>query len=221
MPAEVLLFGGTFDPPHVGHLMIADLAREQMGVDEVWFLPAPEPPHKPKGLRHSFMTRVRMVDALCEGYPSLYCRPIEAFLPTPSYSVDTVRACRRWWPETRFRFLVGADSLAQLPAWQEAAELVSLLDMVVAVRTDYPIHQVIDDVKQALPAIKLEVLHMPLVDVSSTWIRSRFDAGQSLCEVVPSRVLEIWAVGQKSGELGEKGQDAPKANSRGGTEGAI
>ncbi|EJY57024.1 nicotinate (nicotinamide) nucleotide adenylyltransferase [Alicyclobacillus hesperidum URH17-3-68] len=189
---KVLLFGGTFDPPHVGHLTMAQLAYEQTGVDEVWFLPAPSPPHKADIADDTFAWRVAMVSALLHDRPHLRTMPLEARLPRPSYTIDTVKACKKWYAGVDFMFLLGADSLAHLPTWSGATALCSLIPFVVAAREGYPIAQTMAKVRKALPNLQVGVIEMPLLDVSSTWLRERLDRGQDTCELVPERVLDVW-----------------------------
>ena len=187
---RVLLFGGTFDPPHVGHLTMAQLALEQTQADEVWFLPAPLPPHKLS--IPTYNHRLKMTQALIEGYAGMKVSVMEEDLPKPSYSVHTVEACQVRYPTYDFRFLLGADSLRALPTWHRASDLATMLPFVVAHRSTHPLDAAIDEIRRRLPGIQFEVLEMPLLDVSSTWLRSRLSLSLSVCGLVPERVLELW-----------------------------
>lgn len=189
---QILLFGGTFDPPHLGHLMMAELALEQIGVDEVWFLPAPLPPHKLTQAHRPYAQRVRMTEALIAGYRNMSVSTIEASLAVPSFTVDTVEACQRQYPEFDFRFLIGSDSLGDLPMWHRAHQLVGNVRFVVAVRSSHGIQETLANSLRALPKLQVQVIEMPLLDISSTWLRNRLHAGQSVCGLVPDRVLELW-----------------------------
>ncbi|WP_146824008.1 nicotinate (nicotinamide) nucleotide adenylyltransferase [Alicyclobacillus suci] len=192
---RVLLFGGTFDPPHIGHLAMAQLAWEQTGVDEVWFLPAPSPPHKAQIGDDTFSWRLRMVEALIDGRAGLRAVPIEMYLPRPSFSVDTVRACQTWYTETKFSFLLGTDSLAQLPTWHGAQELVKRIAFYVAGRSGYPFAAALATVQSALSDVRATPIEMPLLDVSSTWLRERLANGLDVFGLVPPRVLDVWNAG--------------------------
>lgn len=192
---EVLLFGGTFDPPHVGHLTMAVLAREQTLADEVWFLPAPSPPHKAGIDDETFLWRTAMVNALLQDCTGLRTMPIEAMLPRPSFSVDTVRACQTWYPNVRFSFLLGTDSLAYLPTWQGALELTERIPFLVAGRSGHPYEQTFRFVQSQLPALQAKGIEMPLLDVSSTWLRERLELGLDVCGLIPPTVLEVWDAG--------------------------
>ncbi|GMA52121.1 putative nicotinate-nucleotide adenylyltransferase [Alicyclobacillus contaminans] len=188
---NVILFGGTFNPPHVGHLMMSQLALEQTGADAVWFLPALVPPHKQQ-VQEPFELRVQMVEALIAGMPGMSVCDIERELPVPSYTVDTLRALRRRYPDYRFQFLLGADSLATLPGWYRADELVHMATILVAARTGHSLTDVLSDAKRQLPAMEVRVVEMPLSDVSSTFLRDRLNHGLPTCGWVPEAVLELW-----------------------------
>lgn len=191
----VLLFGGTFDPPHVGHLTMATLALEQTGVDEVWFLPAPSPPHKSDITDVSFAWRSRMVGALIHAYPGLRLMQLEQNLPRPSFSVDTVQACQTWYPDVHFSFLMGTDSLLQLPTWHGAKQLATLISFIVVARTDYLMEETLAQVRAVLPDVQARCIEMPLLDISSTWLRERLNQGLDTCGLMPPNVLEVWRQG--------------------------
>jgi nicotinate-nucleotide adenylyltransferase len=190
--SEVILFGGTFDPPHIGHLVMAELALEESGAEELWFLPAPVPPHKMKTHALSYELRVRMTEAMVQGRKGMRVCTIEGDLPEPSYTVHTVSACKRAYPQHVFRFLIGSDSLASLPTWHQAKELVENIEFLVAVRSGYPFQTVYSATLEALPGLRAKAIEMPLLDISSTWLRHRFESGLPLCGLVLPEVEEIW-----------------------------
>lgn len=190
--SEVILFGGTFDPPHIGHLVMAELALEESGADELWFLPAPVPPHKMNTHALSYDLRVRMTEAMVKGRKGMRVCTIEGDLPQPSYTVHTVSACKQTYPQHVFRFLIGSDSLASLPTWYHAKELVESIEFLVAVRSGYPFQAVYEATLEVLPGLRAKAIEMPLLDVSSTWLRQRFECGLPLCGLVLPEVEEIW-----------------------------
>lgn len=171
---------------------MAQLALEQTNTDQVWMLPAPMPPHKmgEKHLEYAF--RVEMTKALIQGYPRLSVSTIEASLEGPSYTVDTIVACRQQYPEYYFRFLLGSDSLADLPTWHEAQRLSREIEFVVAGRSSHMFEPTLLHTRRVLPDLQVEILEMPILDISSRWLRVRLEAGQPVCGLVPDRVLEIW-----------------------------
>lgn len=190
---QVLLFGGSFNPPHIGHLTMASLALEQIRANEVWWLPAPIPPHKSHDSEmRSFELRCKMVEILIQTHVGMRMMPLEAHLPRPSYTVDTIRACQSWFPEIEFQFLLGSDSLAQLPTWHGAEELSERISFVVATRTGYPFEAACHEVKQQLPNLRVRHVEMPLLDVASSWLRSRINQQYSTFGLIPEAVLDIW-----------------------------
>lgn len=189
---EIILFGGTFDPPHIGHLTMAELAYEQTDAQEVWFVPAPTPPHKLNEKIHTLYHRTKMVEALVESFGHLKVMPIENQLPSPSYTVDTIRACKVWFPHMRFKLLIGGDSLGHLPTWHKASELVQMVQFLVAARTGYPYEETLREISGMLPGIRAEKIEMPVLDVSSTWIRERLRQGRPVCGLLPENVLRVW-----------------------------
>ncbi|MCF8563307.1 nicotinate (nicotinamide) nucleotide adenylyltransferase [Alicyclobacillus tolerans] len=187
----VILFGGTFDPPHLGHLTMAQLALEQTAADELWFLPAPAPPHKPDVMPIEYGVRVAMTEELIRGFSKMRVSTVESSLAKPSYTVDTIKACQLMYPHYRFYFLIGADSLYHLPTWQHAEELTQRVEFLVAARSSYPFAQTLEDVKPKLPDLRVRRIEMPLLDVSSTWLRDRIRTGLPVCGLVPERVLKV------------------------------
>src|SRR6516165_5746539 len=101
------LFGGTFDPIHVGHLILAERCREEAGLDAVWFLPSYRPPHKPDGAVSAFADRCAMVSAAIAGVSGFRMEPIEADLPPPSYTAQTLETLHGLHPATEFDLIIG------------------------------------------------------------------------------------------------------------------
>ncbi|SIS67192.1 nicotinate (nicotinamide) nucleotide adenylyltransferase [Alicyclobacillus vulcanalis] len=196
---RILLFGGTFDPPHVGHLTMAQIAYEQMGADEVWWMPAAKPPHKAEIGVDTFAWRYRMVEALLGARRHMRVTDVENRLPKPSYTVDTLRALIRAHPDVHFLFLLGADSLQHLPEWHGAAELCEMVRFVVARRPGYDFDTAAATARARLPHLQMDVIDMPMLDVSSTWVRDRLDRELDVCGLVPDPVLAIWREGPKGG----------------------
>ena len=128
------LFGGTFDPIHLGHLILAEACREAVALDRVWFVVAGAPPHKPPGGRTSLDDRAEMVRIAIAGHPAFEVSDVEARRPGPHYSVDTLEAVRLERPDDDLFFLIGADSLVDLPFWRHPDRIAELATLVVANR---------------------------------------------------------------------------------------
>src|SRR5215471_5138390 len=116
---RVGIFGGTFDPVHLGHLVLAEQAREQGRLDEVWFVPAPRPPQKDGQAITRFDARVEMLALAIAGQPAFKIDELEKERTGPSYTVETLAELRRRHPGDTFFLLVGGDSLADLPGWRD------------------------------------------------------------------------------------------------------
>ena len=172
------LFGGSFDPVHVGHLVVAEAAAEQLGMT-VRFLPAREQPFKTAAHAASAAQRVAMLELAIAGNPRFTIEPIELDLPTPSYTVPTLRALAARESGNRFALLLGADAAQELPAWFEVEALPGLADVVAFARAGAePLrHRLIS-----------RTVTVPAVDVSATDIRARVRDGRSIRYLVPEPV---------------------------------
>ena len=127
------LFGGTFDPIHLGHLILAEQCREACGLDRVWFVVAGTPPHK-RGERTPVSQRLEMVRIAIAGHPSFEVSDLETRRPGPHYSIETLELVHRERPDDQLFFLIGADSLVDLPTWRDPAGIARLATIVVVNR---------------------------------------------------------------------------------------
>ena len=177
------LFGGSFDPVHLGHLVVADTAAEALGA-RVRLMPAREQPFKQAAHRAQPEQRVAMLSLAVAGNPRLTVEDVELGLPAPSYTVQTLRALARREPGTRFTLLLGADAARDVSAWYEAEALPALADVVVFARPG-----------SAVPPHPLfrQVIEVPAVDISATLIRQRVAEGRSIRYLVPDAVREYIA----------------------------
>ena len=165
------ILGGTFDPPHVGHTAMARAARDVLGLDRVLFSPAPHPPHKSDADTTPLEHRAAMVEDAIAGEERMGLAGIEDAHAT-SYTVDLLRACRALTAADLY-FILGGDSLAELPSWRDPAEIVRLATLVVFPR------RVASAQVPVTGDVSLIVFEVPVVDVSSTEIRSRLERGET------------------------------------------
>lgn len=168
---RVGILGGTFDPPHVGHARMAVVARDALGLDRVFFAPAPRPPHKTGAEISAYPHRVAMVEAAIAGEAGLAVTRIEEAHAT-SYTVDLLRACRERTAADLY-FIMGADSLAELTSWRDPEEVMRLATLVV-----FPRGGSVARVPAGREA-SLVVFEAPVIDVSSTDIRARLERGET------------------------------------------
>jgi nicotinate-nucleotide adenylyltransferase len=176
----VALFGGSFDPVHVGHLVAAEAAADALGM-AVRFLPAREQPFKRAAHVADPAQRAAMLALAVAGNPRLGVERIELELPAPSYTVHTLRALAVRDPGRRVTLLLGADAAQDLPAWHEAEALPALADIVVFGRPG-----------AAVPrhAAVTRVIDVPALDVSATMVRALVARGRSIRYLVPDAVRE-------------------------------
>jgi len=180
MPSVGLL-GGSFDPVHHGHLIVARVAQETLGLDEVRFLPAREQPFKLGQHGASAADRAVMLELAIAGSPGFAIERAELDRAGPSYTVDTLEVLRAREPAARFTLLLGADAAAELSAWHRAADLPKLARIVVFGRPGTPV--------PASPLLA-GTIEVPAVDISATEIRRRAGAGLPVRYWVPDPVAE-------------------------------
>ena len=190
IPYSLGILGGTFDPIHTGHLIIAEEARCRFGLDKVIFVPAGIPPHKPDEPISDREHRYKMTALAIEDNPAFEISRIEIERQGPSYSVDTLTEFKRIYGEdTCLYFIMGMDSILEILTWHEPEKLIKLTKIVAAARPGYSI----DDVKQKLPSEFLAwtvFLETPGIYISSTDLRKRAAAGMSIKYLVPRAVEE-------------------------------
>ncbi len=178
--ARIGILGGTFDPPHVGHLAMARSARDVLRLDRVFFSVAPDPPHKHDEPVSAYSHRAAMVEAAIAGDDTLAITRIEES-HAPSFTVDLLRAVRERTRADVF-FIMGADSLTELNRWREPAEVARLATLVVFPRTGAAMRA------PTTGAVGLVVFEEPVVDVSSTAVRARLERGERAGDDVPAGV---------------------------------
>jgi nicotinate-nucleotide adenylyltransferase len=183
MPSIGLL-GGSFDPVHHGHLIVARVAAESLALDELRFVPAREQPFKRGRHAAPAADRAAMLDLAVAGAPGFAVERSELDRPAPSYSVDTLLALRAREPEAKLTLLLGADAAAELEAWHRAAELPALARIVVFARPGAPV--------PVSPLIAAAVT-VPAIEISATEIRRRVRTGRPIRYWVPDAVAEYVA----------------------------
>jgi nicotinate-nucleotide adenylyltransferase len=194
------IFGGTFDPVHYGHLLLAESAREQLRLDEVWFMPAAIPPHKRERELSSSRERVEMLELAIAGNEAFRVSTLELDRGGVSYTVETLRQLRAERPKAELFLLMGADSLHDLINWRAPAEICELATLAVVRRggTPAPDFRILsglvnDDRRRQFEAQQVEI---SAVDFSSTDLRRRAAEGRSLRYRTP-RAVEMYIRAQK------------------------
>jgi nicotinate-nucleotide adenylyltransferase len=190
--ARIGILGGTFNPPHLGHLALARDARDELGLDRVLFMPAHTPPHKPAEQLPEPEQRLRMAELLVAGESRLAACALEVNRGGPSYTVDTLRDIHASNPDAELTFIVGADSASTLPSWREPGELLLLAQLAVAARVGSDREQVVSALERVsadgLPAARVRFLGMPPLAVSSSLARERAARGEPIEDLVGADV---------------------------------
>jgi nicotinate-nucleotide adenylyltransferase len=168
------IFGGTFDPPHVGHLILASEARDQLDLDcTIWVL-TPDPPHKQGKDISSIEDRLAMVQMAIEDDDGFKLSRVDIDRPGPHYAVDTAKIIRETYPDKELIYLMGGDSLENLPKWYQAEKFLSIMDGIGVMRR--PGDDIdLSELFVALPALKekLNFVTAPLLEISAEQIRHR------------------------------------------------
>ncbi len=178
---KVGIFGGSFNPVHNGHLVLADFIRNRSNLDEIWFVLSPLNPIKenpaellPDDVRFAMLRRA--VDPIEHFIPS----DIELTMPRPSYTVDTLRKLTADNPDTEFYLIIGADNYASFDRWKNPDEILSLAQIIVYPRPGIEMPEPVSD--------RVQIADAPLIDISSTQIRRMLSDGESVNLLVPDAV---------------------------------
>lgn len=189
------ILGGTFDPPHVGHLWLATLAADALDLDRVLFMPAAQPPHKRGQPVTAADDRLEMTRRAIEGDPLFELCTIEMERPGPSYTVDSLVALQsQHGPMTSLVLVMAADSLVQIDTWREPDRILSLAEWAVGPRprTAMPAPAALVE-RFGVAASRIHPLDGPGLDVSASEIRRRVAAGRAIRYLVPPAVEELIA----------------------------
>jgi nicotinate-nucleotide adenylyltransferase len=182
-PGTLGIFGGTFDPPHHGHLIVASHVREAMNLDRIMFVPAAVPPHKRGRQISPGAVRLAMVEAAVKGDPYCVASSIELDRGGVSYTIDTVRALREKMPSTRLSVLIGMDNLIDFESWREPEAILREASVVVMTRPGYAPGP--DDLAVLG---QMHLCAVPHIDIAGREIRRRVAEGKSIRYLVPEAV---------------------------------
>lgn len=181
------ILGGTFNPIHVGHLILADEAREKIGIDKIIFVPTYLPPHKDNSDIAAAPLRLAMVRAAIKGNKYFSVSDIEIKRDGRSYTIDTLREFKKLYPHDELFFLIGSDLLKYLDDWKDWDEIVKMVKFIVATRPGYPLEEISNYIASRQAGASTVAIRA--VDVSGFEIRKAIKEKRSFRYLLPDSVF--------------------------------
>ena len=178
---KIGLFFGSFNPVHIGHLIIANYMATQTDLQQVWFVVSPQNPLKHKSTLARDRDRLNMVEMAIEDNPLLRASDIEFKLPKPSYTIDTLTYLTEKYPQHQFVLIMGGDNLATLHKWKNYEQILRGYDIYVYKRPQY-------DLGEFAMSPRVSLFDAPLMEISATYIRKCLTEGKSIQYLVPDAV---------------------------------
>lgn len=183
---KIGLFFGSFNPIHIGHLILANYILENSDMDELWFVVSPQNPFKDKKSLLTDHNRLDMVQLAVKNYPKMRASNVEFSLPKPSYTIDTLTYLKEKYPNYSFALIMGEDNLDSLPKWKNAEKLISDYQIIVYPRTfegekkdsEYLQHE------------NMSMINAPIIELSATEIRNMIKEGKNVRPMLPPEVFE-------------------------------
>ncbi len=177
------ILGGAFNPPHIGHLVVAESVREHLRLDKVFFVPTADPPHRIDVGRATAAARLEMTRLAVQGNSTFEVSDIEVQRPGKSYSIDTLTAFESFYPKARLFLLIGSDNLAEFHTWKSPREIIARCELVIFPRSGFAMGEIKSEFAKAA-----QVVNAPHIGVSASEIRRRVKRGLSIRYLVPSAV---------------------------------
>jgi len=181
---KIGIFGGSFNPIHIGHLALANFLCEYGETDEVWFLVSPHNPLKPHDNLLEDNIRLEMVEKAIAGYPKFKVSDFEFHLSRPSYMIHTLDRLKESFPDYEFMLIIGADNWNIFPHWKDADRIIRENKILIYPRKDFEIKQ------EDLPE-NVRLINTPLLEISSTFIRENLEKGKNLRYFIPEPAYEM------------------------------
>ncbi len=180
---NVGLFFGSFNPIHVGHLIIANYMATQTDLEQVWLVVSPHNPLKPKKTLARDRDRLNMVQNAVENNPKLKASDVEFKMPQPSFTIDTLTLLTEKYPQHQFTLIMGGDNLVSLPKWKNFEIILARYRIYVYARPDF-------ESEQFKNHTDVEIFNAPMMDISATYLRDCIQKGKSIEYLVPDKVLQ-------------------------------
>lgn len=183
---KIGLFFGSFNPIHIGHLILANYILENTDMDELWFVVSPQNPFKEKKSLLKDHNRLDMVQLAVKNYPKMRASNVEFSLPQPSYSIDTLTYLKEKHPDYHFALIMGEDNLETLPKWKNAQTLIENYQIIV-----YPRLSEDSEKEKKMPLhANISLIKAPIIELSATEIRKMLKEGKNVRPMLPPEVFE-------------------------------
>jgi nicotinate-nucleotide adenylyltransferase len=183
MKRRLAIYGGTFNPPHIGHLITVECVREQLRLDGIYFIPSAQPPNKPGTALASADDRLQMTSLAVEGVPELAVSDIEIRRSGVSYTIDTITALGAQFPDASLMLIIGSDNFLEFQTWKSPTEILARVQLVVMHRPGFPVDQTHHEFARLATFV-----NVPQIGISSSDIRRRIKLGRSIRYLVPREV---------------------------------
>jgi nicotinate-nucleotide adenylyltransferase len=180
------IFGGTFNPPHIGHLIVIESVRDQLRFDKIFFVPSANPPHKNDPSLAPASARLQMARLAVEGNDHFEVNDIELKRQGKSYSVDTINELSNIYPKAKLSLIIGIDNLLEFEMWKSPHDILAIADLVVMTRPGFSVP---DSKNEFIRSAKF--INVPLIGISGTDIRRRVKLGRSIRYLVPPSVEDF------------------------------
>lgn len=187
---SLAIMGGTFDPIHYGHLVVAEQVRHSFACDKVLFIPAAIPPHKTQNAITAVADRLTMTKMAVASNPWFEVSPLEIERPGPSYTIDTVREIKKIYQPENLYFITGADAVLEILSWKDVNNLLSLCKFIAATRPGYDLNNLEQRLKSLPEKYFKNIIpfYVPSLAISSTDIRNRVGSGKPIKYLLPESV---------------------------------
>ena len=180
---KIGIFGGSYNPIHIGHLALANYLCEFGDLDEIWFMVSPQNPLKQNNELWDDELRMELVRLAVQGYSKLYASDFEFHLPRPSYTIDTLDALKKAYPNDEFTLIIGADNWQLFSRWKQPEEIITRHPLIIYPRPGYNIDE------STLP-VSVRLVNTPLLEISSTFIRKSLKQGKDVRYFLHPKVWE-------------------------------
>lgn len=180
------IFGGAFNPPHVGHLLVAEAVREHLKLDKVFFIPSADPPHRQDVGRATAEARLEMTGLAVQGHRSFDVSDVELKRSGKSYTIDTLATFEALYPRARLFLLIGSDNFAEFHTWRSPHEILTKCELIVFSRPNFPVQDVKHEFARAA-----QIVNVPAINISASDIRRRVKMSRSIRYMVPQSVEEF------------------------------